>query len=361
MEKDSNHGLLYLTISKILKQEMEDGRIKPGEQLPGVRVLAGRFETSGKTISRVLDELEVSGFIERTQGRGIFALPLQERTGGRAGAWGCLCPAGDEEAERIVLALQEAAGAEGREMLLRTYNAIEDDCSRLPAIMYEKGAAGLFWAASSFPPGIASVSGLPLLLLGGSGGPSGTHSILWDLSGGLDSCVEHLSLGGHLDIGFIEETPGRGGGFPFFEAAMKRRSLGVVKTRCLAVPPDAGEVSLAVRKLLKRDAEVTALVCMSDRLALGAIRGASEAGLSVPEDLCVTGFGGTTLAEASVPGLTTLASSPRGMAESAAACMQYLIEKKGNSKTVLRLYSPLDLVLRDSSVNSDNDYDERWV
>ncbi|HEU5471165.1 MAG TPA: LacI family DNA-binding transcriptional regulator [Actinophytocola sp.] len=50
----------------------------------------------------------------------------------------------------------------------------------------------------------------------------------------------------------------------------------------------------------------TALLCMSDELALGAIRAATELGLSVPRDISVVGFDDTPGATWSDPPLTTI-------------------------------------------------------
>jgi DNA-binding LacI/PurR family transcriptional regulator len=48
--------------------------------------------------------------------------------------------------------------------------------------------------------------------------------------------------------------------------------------------------------LLRQDPRPTALLCMSDELALGAIRAASDIGLVVPEDLTIIGFDDTPAA-----------------------------------------------------------------
>ncbi|WP_215549539.1 LacI family DNA-binding transcriptional regulator [Amycolatopsis sp. CA-230715] len=60
----------------------------------------------------------------------------------------------------------------------------------------------------------------------------------------------------------------------------------------------------AARQLLDAHPQVTALVCTSDILALGAMAEASRRGLRVPADLTVTGFDG--IAEAERAGLTTV-------------------------------------------------------
>ncbi len=60
----------------------------------------------------------------------------------------------------------------------------------------------------------------------------------------------------------------------------------------------------ATSELLERDSALTAIVCLSDILALGALIEIRRRGLRVPEDLTVTGFDGVPEAERA--GLTTV-------------------------------------------------------
>jgi DNA-binding LacI/PurR family transcriptional regulator len=60
----------------------------------------------------------------------------------------------------------------------------------------------------------------------------------------------------------------------------------------------------AAAQLLDRDPQITALICTSDILGIGAMTEARRRGLRVPQDLSVTGFDGITEAEQS--GLTTV-------------------------------------------------------
>ena len=78
----------------------------------------------------------------------------------------------------------------------------------------------------------------------------------------------------------------------------------------------AGEVSViwwpepayrAVRELLSRRTDVTALLCLNDRIALGALQAVADAGLSVPADISLVSFDDSDLAAWTRPGVTSLA------------------------------------------------------
>jgi len=70
------HHQVYLH----LKAALDSGEIGPGDRLPPERELCGRYGCSLITIRRALTELAREGRIERTRGRGTFALkPRIER------------------------------------------------------------------------------------------------------------------------------------------------------------------------------------------------------------------------------------------------------------------------------------------
>jgi LacI family transcriptional regulator len=62
----------------------------------------------------------------------------------------------------------------------------------------------------------------------------------------------------------------------------------------------------AARVLLTKFPRLTALVCVNDVMAVGALREVRSRGCRVPEDVSVSGFDNVTLAQFSVPALTTV-------------------------------------------------------
>ena len=358
MEKEVNHGLLYIKISEKLKSDMENGILKPGVQLPGVRQLAEEFETSVKTVSRALDELEDSGYIERTQGKGIFTKAAAGVTASNS-LWGCLCPgSGDYAADNLVTALEEQAGASAGELLIRRFEPVNETFSDLVGSMMEKKVRGLFIVSSDPPPGLSISAGLPFFYLGGCRDlPVGLHSIAWDLRGGMDLCVEHLTGNGHTDMGFI----GGDSALQHFRSSLARMGLEFDPARTELVSPGGADGFSSMCNILSRSGKITALICMHDSLAAGALKAAENEGLSVPEDVCVIGWGGTDLGAMAVPAITTLSYDSKAMASAALGCMERITSAPHAAGYVLRMLIPLDLIVRDSSVNREDYSDDRWV
>lgn len=67
----------------------------------------------------------------------------------------------------------------------------------------------------------------------------------------------------------------------------------------------------AMRELLARPSPPTAVLCITDRLALGALEAARQAGLALPRDLSIVGFDDIPGAAVAAPPLTTIRQTHR--------------------------------------------------
>ena len=76
--------------------------------------------------------------------------------------------------------------------------------------------------------------------------------------------------------------------------------------------PDAYDTT---KRLLARCPELTALFCISDVMAMGAIRAIRDLGRRVPEDVSVVGYDGIPLSQFSVPRLATVRQDTQLLAE----------------------------------------------
>ncbi len=70
----------------------------------------------------------------------------------------------------------------------------------------------------------------------------------------------------------------------------------------------------AARRLLNRDAELTAVFAISDSIAIGAMRAIVDMGLKVPEDVTVVGYDGIDMTRFTVPRLATVRQNIEEMA-----------------------------------------------
>lgn len=102
----------------------------------------------------------------------------------------------------------------------------------------------------------------------------------------------------------------------------------------------------AERVLARRDDRPDALVCVNDEVAVAALDALQRAGVSVPDDVAVTGWDDVMTARYTRPGLTTVAQPVRELGRLAATALQHVIE--GGSPAVESGVLPTRIVIRGS-------------
>jgi DNA-binding LacI/PurR family transcriptional regulator len=117
------------------------------------------------------------------------------------------------------------------------------------------------------------------------------------------------------------------------------------------VRPNAPEPAReATLDLLRGANPPTAILAMSDILALGALEAAAEEGVPVPERLSVVGFDDSPVALHSVPPLTTVAQPQEEKGRLAAQWLMEEVERGGRSRDgSQRSILPTQLVVREST------------
>ena len=73
----------FLQIARSLAADIQRGRLRPGDRLPGSRRLAGSLEVHRNTVLAALAELTAEGWIEAAPGRGTFVTRAIVKPSGR--------------------------------------------------------------------------------------------------------------------------------------------------------------------------------------------------------------------------------------------------------------------------------------
>lgn len=123
--------------------------------------------------------------------------------------------------------------------------------------------------------------------------------------------VDHLAATGRTRIAFIggdtdrdsRGTDRREG----FIAAMKRHGLEANRLIGAGMPPlSMREGAMAMRILLQQAPDTEAIICVSDLVAFGALTECQRAGIDVPVQMAIAGFGNYEISAICVPSLTTV-------------------------------------------------------
>lgn len=164
---------------------------------------------------------------------------------------------------------------------------------------------------------------------------------------GVSMAVDHLVAAGHRRIGFLGWPAGSGSGddrHTGWLSAMQRHRL---PTRALAVRAvnTIEDGTRLATTLLGRAQPPSALVAVSDALALGAMRAAETRQLKVGVDLALVGFDDSPVAAVLKPALTSVQQPLEAVAE---AVIDLLLNHGDRAKPQGRLVRPT-LAVRDSS------------
>lgn len=103
-----------------------------------------------------------------------------------------------------------------------------------------------------------------------------------------------------------------------------------------------------MKQLLNLDPRPTAAFCISDLMAIGAIRSAMEENIRVPEDLAVCGFDNIYFARVFKPTLTTVSQPMYDLGCTAMEALISIIEGKNTGTTHYSLEH--ELIIRESTV-----------
>lgn len=131
--------------------------------------------------------------------------------------------------------------------------------------------------------------------------------VVSDNVGGAAELTRHLLARGHRRIGFI--------GGPAYARNATERLRGftqamreVAGTEAVVVQGEFSKESgeRSVRRWLKDDLGLTAIVAINDSVALGAMEELVRRGLRIPADMALAGFDGTAFAASPVMSLTTV-------------------------------------------------------
>jgi DNA-binding LacI/PurR family transcriptional regulator len=198
--------------------------------------------------------------------------------------------------------------------------------------------------------------GLPMVLVDSAAVPD-QPSIQIDDVGGAQLAAEHLLSLGHRSVLILSFEPPEGCGgeadvvatrrLTGYQAGFRAAGLRLRDTWVLAAPSTIAGGAAAFHRSWEDGLRPTAVLAMSDAMAVGAMQAAREHGLAVPSDLSVVGFDDIELARFTDPSLTTVHQPIHRKGEQAVEWLIALIDGSRRSMAGERLATRL--VVRSST------------
>ena len=210
----------------------------------------------------------------------------------------------------IYKAVESGAHAAGYEVIMANTDYRSEQLVTSIRLMIGRRVAGLAAIVSEMDPAlITELNGnsIPVVFYDVGAPRSNITNIRVDYRRGMDKLTQYLYSMGHRRLGFVGHHAKLG---PINErmkavldAAARYPEL-QVRTAADADTLEGGR--RAARTLMQSDTPPTAVVCVNDVMAVGALRELRDQGLRVPQDVSVSGFDNVKLAQYCYPPLTSI-------------------------------------------------------
>ncbi|MCL6625097.1 MAG: LacI family transcriptional regulator [Alicyclobacillus shizuokensis] len=167
---------------------------------------------------------------------------------------------------------------------------------------------------------------------------------------GAIQAVQYLVACGHREIGFIGDQFGTKPGSDRllgFEQALRQHQLPFRPEWVVAGDFTEPEGYAAALRLFRSQSDLpSAIFCVGDMMAIGAMRAARECGLTVGRDISIVGFDDVNVSSYVTPGLTTIRQRREEMGARAGQALLDLIQDPTMYPPVITVDT--ELVIRDS-------------
>jgi DNA-binding LacI/PurR family transcriptional regulator len=321
---------------------------KAGVSQPTVSLVLSRNATarvSAETRERVLQAAVDLGYVPNVVARSLVR--------SRSYAIGIIVPdLRNPFFAEVVSGAERVASEQGYAVLLCETREISRD--RHIRTLLERQVDGIMMdaiGASSLPESM--VAGVNVILVDEP--PDRWPGVASDALGAGILAAEHLLSLGHTTFGFIGPATNvhairmreRG-----FVQTLSQRGIAISSEMLRRVPATAAGGQMGMRALLALRDRPTAVFCINDLVAAGALKVCSIDGVKVPEDMSIVGCDDIELASLLVPELTTIAIPARELGARAARLLLQTLQEgqpdRRGSGTFRRAIAP-KLVVRSTT------------
>lgn len=354
---------VYKQIYEDINMRILMGEYTLGSMLPSESKLCSIYGVERATVRRALALMVDDGKIAKIPGLGASVMgPTETIKSTKRKTLLFLLPKGDHEADHIsepfnaklMDTMEHECFQRGFDLLYKTFSD-RDTADDLVRVCNPSGVFFISYLPNEIYRDLHRI-GVPVVLV------NQTHpvypSICLDNRGGSKMVVEYLVALGHKKIGFICGAPLYGQNqtnrFNGFIKALASNGLALNNDWVLQGNWSMESGTTAMKQLIDKGDLPTAIFAANDTMAMGAIIGALDAGISVPGDISIVGFDNINQSSYFRPSLTTVAVDYKTMSRAACMLMFEMIDHNSLELNV-NIYVPLSLIDRGSTQKAKPD------
>jgi DNA-binding LacI/PurR family transcriptional regulator len=310
---------LYQQVSALLRKDIEEGRLHPGDMLPSMDDIATQFGINKATVMQAIADLASAGLVYTVAARGTFVVdPAESRKkndperplaigwvstvtdGGNTGRYHT------ELMDQARLAIQQG----GDHLLVFCSDGIAQNVF-CKMVLEAKLDGAIFVGPAQMDPIRKLLStGLPSVTLDDRAWGRRADSIVVDNEAGGHQAIEHLVSLGHRKLALVtgpqawKVTRDRQAG-----ALLAAKEAGIAENQVEIIESDFTPRGgyTAVRHMLAVQERPTGVFFFNDEMASGALQALYVlSGLKVPDDISIVGYDDIAWASLTHPPLTTV-------------------------------------------------------
>lgn len=310
----------YAQIKQVLKRQIHSGVLDVGAHVPSERELTVAFGVTRNQTRQALRELELEGYLERSQGRRSVVAPVEKRARPlvMANKPTFAIAMQDQQTlhtQRILQGFMQDASKAGVQTI--AYNLEFDRDGELKFLEHirDSGMAGLaFWphynqdAARELLASYVQ-NAFPVVLLDRYLPGLDVDAVVTDNVAVGRLLTEALIRLGHRRIAFLAEedhSTSAGERFDGFAEAHAAANIPLEESMYAVIERGYGDAETAVRALQSRKDRPTAYFCVHDRLAQTAAAHLARLGYQMPDDIQFASLGDEECARLDGPPMLAL-------------------------------------------------------
>lgn len=331
-----------------------------------IRDVAQQAGVSKSTVSRVFNR---SNLVDSETRRRVLetarkldyhpnASAKQLARGGRSDFFGLLISDIENPVfPEIIKGFGTAAAARGFDLFLCTTDYHAERAQGAVRKMVENAVRGVAIMTSSLTEEIAvplAARDIPVVMLDLQDTRRHISSIAIDYSNGVSEAMEHLAQLGHKQLAFLAGPDDRRSSRRYREAilcALREHKLGLQQVIECDQTLEGGRA--AVWKLATTTPAPTALVCVNDMTAIGAVAALREMGISVPRQVSVLGCEDIYMTRFVDPPITTIRFDRKSLGRMALEVLEKM--SKSKPRKGMREQVETKLIVRSSTATRNSD------
>lgn len=333
----NNGSAKYYVLMKYLKNDITCGKIKPGEKIPSENELSRQFNVSRHTVRKAISILENEGLLEATHGLGTFCTKRHCNAVNSNNIAVITTYISDYIFPRLIQGMDDVLKEHGYSIILKNTGnsqknearALEDILTKnIDGLIIEPSKSEIYCKHIHHYETLDSMN-IPYVFIQGTYPQmkDRPNIIVDDVEGAYLLTRYLISLEHRNIIGIfkIDDTQGtaRHKGYirALEEAGIKYNPDNVISFHT----EDRDKKPAAmVEQFLKNKTAMDGIICYNDQIALEVIKVLNRYGIKVPEDISVTGYDNSVIAENGPIKLTTVSHPKEQLGKMAA---ELLLEK----------------------------------